>query len=97
MLSAVVSVTLYDTLGENSTQSIINEAELETIICSSAHLGVLAQLKLKGVVDSLKTLIYNEGPIGSKTLAKDLEKAAEAGLQVVSFKEAVEKGQEYLS
>ena len=72
MLSGIASVTLYDTLGENSCQSIINEAELETVICSASNLGALTQLKAKGHVETLQTLIYIVGPTGWKSLESDL-------------------------
>ena len=45
MLTGVVTVTLYDTLGESSTPHIINESELETIVCSANHVASLATLK----------------------------------------------------
>ena len=96
MVTGVVSVTLYDTLGENSTPSIIDEAELETIVCAASHVGSLANLKSKGMLATLRNLIFIEGPTGCKTLAKDLEKAAEAGLQTTLFRDALELGKSYL-
>jgi long-chain acyl-CoA synthetase len=96
MFTGTVSVTLYDTLGDMSTPAIIDEAELETVVCGAAHVGNLATLKLKGMISTLKNLIFVEGPTPCKTLAKDLEKAAEAGLQTTGFKEALALGKDYL-
>ena len=45
MLLGISSVTLYDTLGADSSEQIIKESELETICCSANKLSELILLK----------------------------------------------------
>ncbi|CAO3671821.1 unnamed protein product [Rhizopus stolonifer] len=52
---SLYSVALYDTLGPDTVEFVINHAELETVICSGDHIADL--LKIKQKLPNLKTII----------------------------------------
>jgi long-chain acyl-CoA synthetase len=49
------SIALYDTLGANTVEYIINQAEISTVVCSVHHVADL--LKLKPKIPFLKTIV----------------------------------------
>ena len=56
-MAAIGNVTLYDTLGEGSTDYIINQAELTTVVCTSNHIKSLIKIKEEEKSDILSNLI----------------------------------------
>ena len=94
---ALYTVSLYETLGPDTTEYIINHAELGCVATSLNHVATL--LKLAPRVPTLKIIICvdeldnGEGPGNTKAellnqLAKD------AGLQIYSLKQVEELGRE---
>ncbi len=57
ILSGLTSVTLYDTLGADSTGFIINQCELKTIFCETKQIKDLADLKKSGKISTLENVI----------------------------------------
>ena len=55
LMSDITSVTLYDTLGDDSTAYIVNQCELKTIFCTADKISQLASLMPK--MKSLKNLV----------------------------------------
>jgi long-chain acyl-CoA synthetase len=82
-LSNITSVTLYDTLGRDSTQHIIEQCNLRTIACSVENVKRLVQLKSEKMVPELTTLIY----FGSESLR--MTEAEDLGINLISFDEVV--------
>ncbi|RCH98973.1 hypothetical protein CU097_014361 [Rhizopus azygosporus] len=83
------AVALYDTLGPDTVEYVINHAELETVICSGDHIADL--LKLKHKLPNLKTIISMDSidevsrpGVASKS---DIVKAwaAEKGVNLLDF------------
>lgn len=56
-MSGLATVTLYDTLGHGSISYIIQQAELNTVVCTSDHIADLIKNKSKGDIDTLENLI----------------------------------------
>lgn len=52
---SLFTVSLYDTLGPDTVEYVINHAELETVVCSGDHIADL--LKLREKLPTLKTII----------------------------------------
>ncbi|KAI9265933.1 hypothetical protein BY458DRAFT_457727 [Sporodiniella umbellata] len=52
---ALYTVALYDTLGPDTVEFVINHAEIETVVCSGNHVHDL--LKMKHRIPQLKTII----------------------------------------
>jgi long-chain acyl-CoA synthetase len=47
MLAGITVVTLYDTLGKDSIEYILNQTQIKTIVCSSDKLKNLLEIKDK--------------------------------------------------
>lgn len=86
---SLYTVALYDTLGPDTVEYVINHAELETVVCSGDHIADL--LKLKHKLPNLKTIISMDSidevarpGVASKS---DIVKAwaAEKGVNLVDF------------
>lgn len=52
---SLYTVALYDTLGPDTVEFVVNHAELETVVCSGDHIADL--LKLRHKLPNLKTII----------------------------------------
>ena len=64
------TVPLYDTLGADTVEFIIDQTRLTTIVCTPSELGVLEELKAKGKCPSLKSVIltaYSVEPLVPQT------------------------------
>lgn len=86
---SLYTVALYDTLGPDTVEYVINHADLETVVCSGDHIADL--LKLKHKLPNLKTIISMDSidevarpGVASKS---DIVKAwaAEKGVNLVDF------------
>lgn len=56
-MTGIATVTLYDTLGGDSSEYIIQQAELTTVVCTSDHINDLASIKESGNVPQLQNVI----------------------------------------
>ena len=80
----ITSVPFYDTLGVNSVEFIINQAQLKCIWWTSDKIKLLTKLKKSNKIDSLETLIlYDEW---------DHEKAIKCPFNLVSYFDAIDEG-----
>lgn len=87
ILSGLTSVTLYDTLGADSTGFIINQCELKTIFCESKQIKDLADLKKAGRIDSLENvIIIDAGDI------KEIKYGEDAGLHLFPLSAIIQTG-----
>ncbi|EHY54308.1 medium-chain fatty acid-CoA ligase faa2 [Exophiala dermatitidis] len=96
MSQSLFSVSLYDTLGPETSEYIIRHANLACVVCSLPHVPTLLKLKprlpnLKIIIvlDPLGTTAPNEKPELSKQALLD-SLAADVGLKIFSL-ETVEK------
>ncbi|KAI8993667.1 hypothetical protein BDB01DRAFT_832453 [Pilobolus umbonatus] len=86
---SLYTVSLYDTLGPETVEYVVNHSELETIICSGDHVPDL--LKLKEKLPGLKTIISMdsfEEPAQTGSLSKAAivkAWAAEKGIVLLDF------------
>ena len=79
------TVPMYDTLGADTVEMILNETELATVLCTPAEIKSL--LKVKDMCPSLKNIIYvDEVPNEVKA------EVEAAGLKLLSFAEVEEAG-----
>lgn len=86
---SLYTIALYDTLGPDTVEFVINHAEIETVICSGDHIADL--LKIKHKLPKLKTIIsmdrineISQQGVASKT---DIIKAwaAEKDINLIDF------------
>ncbi|KAI8085806.1 uncharacterized protein B0P05DRAFT_570009 [Gilbertella persicaria] len=83
------TVALYDTLGPDTVEFVINHAEIETVVCSGDHIADL--LKLRHKLPHLKTIISMDsidettrpGAVSSSAIIKAW--AAEKDIKLVDF------------
>lgn len=89
-------VTLYETLGPQTTEFIINHGELTCVVCSLPHIPTL--LKIAPKVPSLKLIIsldsLDDGEMSGHSKRELLNKvAADSGIQIFSIGEVEAIGQ----
>jgi long-chain acyl-CoA synthetase len=92
---ALFSVSLYETLGPDATEFIINHAELACIACSLPHIPTL--LKLSPRLPSLKLIVsldpLDHGELATHTKSSVLNQiAAQHGIQIYSMAQVEEIG-----
>lgn len=87
ILSGLTSVTLYDTLGAESTGFIINQCELKTIFCETKQIKDLSDLKKAGKITSLENvIIIDQGDI------KEIKYGEDAGLHIYPLSAIIQTG-----
>ena len=77
---SAITVPLYDTLGPDTVEFIVNQTEMRTLLCTPVELPVLIALKNAGKCPSLKSVIitaYSKEPAPPSAEA--------CGLQVFTF------------
>ncbi|EGZ17148.1 hypothetical protein PHYSODRAFT_314611 [Phytophthora sojae] len=89
--SAVV-VALYDTLGADSTQYILNQTEISTIVCTAAELPKLTQISSN--CPYLKTVIISGGSTGDAQFEAECD-ASGAGLNVLHLEIVESEGHKH--
>ncbi|KAM3476417.1 hypothetical protein MY8738_006943 [Beauveria namnaoensis] len=92
---SLFSVSLYETLGPDTTEYIINHAELPVVACSANHIPVL--IKLASRVPTLKIIVsldaLDKGEHKDKNPGNILKNiAAESGLKLYEIQELEEIG-----
>ncbi|KAF4448859.1 long-chain acyl- synthetase [Fusarium austroafricanum] len=92
---SLYSVSLYETLGPDTTEYIINHAEVACVVCSLPHIPVL--LKLSPRLPGLKLIVsldpLEQGELASHTKASVLnEIASHHGIQIYSMTQVEEIG-----
>lgn len=73
-LTSITVVTLYDTLGKDSIEYILDQAHVKTLVLSSDKVKVVLDLKKEGKIPKLTHLIYfDEIKPADLELAQSLE------------------------
>ncbi|KAG1243892.1 hypothetical protein G6F68_015658 [Rhizopus microsporus] len=86
---SLYTIALYDTLGPDTVEFVINHAEIETVICSGDHIADL--LKIKHKLPKLKTIVSMDRIDGisqqGMTSKTDIIKAwaAEKNVNLIDF------------
>jgi long-chain acyl-CoA synthetase len=89
VLNNIVSVPLYDTLGDNSVEFIVTQTELETIIMGKDKVDHICKLKTEGKLNSVLNIIcFDE--LDEKTKSN----CEEAGLKVFDFYYLISEGKD---
>lgn len=93
---ALYPVTLYETLGPQTTEFIVNHGELTSVVCSLPHVPTL--LKIASKVPTLKLIItldpLEDGEMTGHSKRELLNQlAAEAGIQIFSMVDVEAIGQ----
>lgn len=84
----VTSVTLYDTLGAESTEYIIDQSELSTIFVQADKIKELSKIKSAGKVPSLKSLVVLD-----TATVEQMKEGEDAGFSMYVFETVMTSGQ----
>ena len=87
MISSLTSVTLYDTLGAESSEYILGQCELTTIFTSGNLINSIFKLKKDGRANTVQNIVSFD-----EFTASDLSQAESLGLTILLFKDLVSFG-----
>lgn len=92
MSQSLFTVSLYDTLGPDTSEYIINHAGLACVVTSLSHVGALMkikprlpQLKIIVVLDPLEPATNENPELSKKALLDSLSQSLDLGLKVFSM------------
>lgn len=89
-MSSITSVTLYDTLGPQSTQYIINQCELKTICLTNDKIkGILDLVKAEKLTTLKNFILLNE------VSDEEVKMCEEAGVAVHMIYDLIEEGKNF--
>lgn len=91
VLYNIVSVPIYDTLGEEATEFVFENTNLETMVISMKHYEKMIEMKKEGRTTNLSNFIVIDN---DELSAEERQKAESAGMKVYTFMEVVAKGRE---
>lgn len=89
VLTAVTVVTLYDTLGKDSIEYIMDQTYIKTIVVSGDKLKNIVELKKEGKISMLTHVIYFD-----EASQADLDMGIESGLIIAKYEDAIKEGRE---
>ena len=88
-LTGITVVTLYDTLGKESLEYILDQTYIKTIVLSADKIKNIIDLKKEGKIPKITHVIYFD-----ELKPADLESAKGVGLTLISYAEVMQKGRE---
>lgn len=86
-LTSITVVTLYDTLGKDSIEYILDQAFVKTLVLSADKIKTINELKKAGKMPLLTHLIYFD-----EAKPEDLENAKNAGLTTIDYESVIKEG-----
>jgi long-chain acyl-CoA synthetase len=86
-MSNITSVTLYDTLGAESTQYIINQCELNTIVLTQDKIKGILDIVKDGKVNTLKNFVVLD-----EVSEEDIKACSELDIKVSKVYDLIEEG-----
>lgn len=89
ILTGVCVVTLYDTLGKDSLEYILDQTYIKTLVLSADKVKNITELKKEGKIPLVTHIIYFD-----ELKPADVEAAKALGLTVVTYAEALRQGRE---
>ncbi|KIO29700.1 hypothetical protein M407DRAFT_49678, partial [Tulasnella calospora MUT 4182] len=89
-----VCVALYDTLGPNAVEYVINHSEIPVIFCSSNHIQALID---NAAACPVLKMIVSFDPLGVDAKKKYVDAGKEKGIDVKELKEVEEDGEKNAS
>lgn len=86
-MTNITVVTLYDTLGKDSIDYILNVCKIRTVVVSADKIRILLDLQKEGKLQHLRTLIYLDVPTREDELL-----AESLNIQLIRYTNAVAEG-----
>ena len=86
-MTNITCVTLYDTLGKDSLEYILNQTQIRTCLISADKIKSLLELHQSGKLDNLQHLIYLDD------VSPEDEKLADSiNVQLIPYKTVIQEG-----
>ena len=95
-MDSITIVTLYDTLGFNSIEFILNQTELTTIIAETKNLEKVLRLKEQNKFGKVKNIIYLKSNEEIDNLEISKEKLTQLGINLISYETVISTGKKCL-
>ena len=95
-MDSITIVTIYETLGINSVEFILNQTELTTILAESIYLDTILKMKEGNKIGKVKNIIYISCNEEVKNLENTIEKLINLGLNVISYEVIINTGKKCL-
>ena len=95
-MDSITIVTLYDTLGLNSIEFILNQTELTTIIAETKNLEKVLKLKEQNKFGKVKNIIYLKSNEEIDNLEISKEKLTQLGINLISYETVISTGKKCL-
>ena len=80
MISGITTVCLYETLGKDAIEFILDQTNIRTVFCIGDKIRNISDLKAQGKISSTTHLIYYDD-----ARPEDLEHAKDNGLTILSY------------
>jgi long-chain acyl-CoA synthetase len=90
ILSGLTSVTLYDTLGKESIDYILDQTQIKTVFCSADKIKNIVDLKKQGKIQTVTHIIYFDDFSGVQQ--DEIEISTTAQISVIRFEDCVAEG-----
>ena len=91
-LDSITIVTIYDTLGINSIEYILNQTELTAMLVESNNLEMILKMKELNKLGHTKDIIYIRCNEEKPNLEETIEKLKKLGLSIFSYDTIIETG-----
>jgi len=96
-MDSVIIVPLYDTLGINSIEYILNQTELTTIVAETKNLNLLLKMKEQNILGKVKNVIYLKCNEDKEEIIEEIkEKLIKLDLNVINFETIISTGKKCL-
>ena len=87
MMTGITVVTLYDTLGKESIDYILNQTQIKTVVSSSDKLKTLLDLKREGKLPLMQAIIYFD-----EAKKEDLDAAVANEVKLYRYEDVISEG-----
>jgi len=87
ILSGITVVTLYDTLGKEAIDFILDQTYMKTVVLTADKVKNLVDLKKEGKITKTTHIIYFD-----ELKQADIDAAVASGLTVVKYEDALSEG-----
>ena len=80
IISGITSVPLYDTLGQDAIEYILDQTQLKTIVCSAEKVKTIVDLKAAGKIKNIAQILYFD-----EIKSTDSDLAKSHGINLIKF------------
>lgn len=90
ILSGMTSVTLYDTLGKDSIEYILDQTQIKVVFCSADKINNIIDLKKQGKIPTVTHIVYFDDFSGQEQ--DEIEASTSAKISLIKWETCVSEG-----